>query len=350
MSETTSSGLWWTKSKCLSVIFCNDRSASEKKSTSRFERAVDQVWTCERLPWKTEVPIQAVDLDTQTKTEKKCWCEGKSEVSEWDGETWRGRARNMERIGQEKLERKRVKIIWNKKSLYSRSPHNIHVQCCADQCTLPSSFPQKSHRALMTAAVAKWITPFSGPIWKKIRSLKHVQRSLEKCSKEKCKTKKNTWKTLASWFHKEPARSVIHLAKSVKHMAGWTIHMVRSVVDLDLSHTWLNGSYSCVCLSVFQFLPSVVDYDWSAHASSRQNCWRSPRVVARPQTAPSLAWRWQLEKISTWTQNAANIYCCERTLIPKTIGNRKKRLCVRWLGVINLTWENLQIAKHKSVR
>ena len=28
----------------------------------------------------------------------------------------------------------------------------------------------------------------------------------------------------------------------------------------------------------------------------------------------------------------------------------KKRLCVRWLGVINLTWENLQIAKHKSVR
>ena len=37
------------------------------------------------------------------------------------------------------------------------------------------------------------------------------------------------------------------------------------------------------------------------------------------------------------------------TLIPKTIGNRK-RLCVRWLGVINLTWENLQIAKHKSGR
>ena len=37
-------------------------------------------------------------------------------------------------------------------------------------------------------------------------------------------------------------------------------------------------------------------------------------------------------------------------LIPKTIGNRKKRLCVRWLGVINLTWENLQIAKHKSGR
>ena len=27
-----------------------------------------------------------------------------------------------------------------------------------------------------------------------------------------------------------------------------------------------------------------------------------------------------------------------------------KGLCVRWLGVINLTWENLQIAKHKSVR
>ena len=37
-------------------------------------------------------------------------------------------------------------------------------------------------------------------------------------------------------------------------------------------------------------------------------------------------------------------------LIPKTIGNRKKRLCVRWLGVINLTWENLQIAQRKSVR
>ena len=34
-------------------------------------------------------------------------------------------------------------------------------------------------------------------------------------------------------------------------------------------------------------------------------------------------------------------------LIPNTIGNRKKRLCVRWLGGINLTWENLQIAKHK---
>ena len=28
----------------------------------------------------------------------------------------------------------------------------------------------------------------------------------------------------------------------------------------------------------------------------------------------------------------------------------EKRLCVRWLGVINSTWENLQIAKHKSVR
>ena len=29
--------------------------------------------------------------------------------------------------------------------------------------------------------------------------------------------------------------------------------------------------------------------------------------------------------------------------------DEKKRSCVRWLGVINLTWENLQIAKHKSV-
>ena len=28
----------------------------------------------------------------------------------------------------------------------------------------------------------------------------------------------------------------------------------------------------------------------------------------------------------------------------------RKRLCVRWLRVINLLWENLQIAKHKSVR
>ena len=36
-------------------------------------------------------------------------------------------------------------------------------------------------------------------------------------------------------------------------------------------------------------------------------------------------------------------------LIPKTIGNRKKRLCVR-LRSGNTTWENLQIEKHKSVR
>ena len=34
----------------------------------------------------------------------------------------------------------------------------------------------------------------------------------------------------------------------------------------------------------------------------------------------------------------------------KNYWNEKKRLCVRWLGVINLTWENLQIAKHKSGR
>ena len=36
-------------------------------------------------------------------------------------------------------------------------------------------------------------------------------------------------------------------------------------------------------------------------------------------------------------------------LIPKTIGNRKKRLCVRLRWGINITWENLQIEKHKSV-
>ena len=36
-------------------------------------------------------------------------------------------------------------------------------------------------------------------------------------------------------------------------------------------------------------------------------------------------------------------------LIPKLL-EIEKRLCVRWLGVINLTWENLQIAKHKSGR
>ena len=34
----------------------------------------------------------------------------------------------------------------------------------------------------------------------------------------------------------------------------------------------------------------------------------------------------------------------------KNYWKQKKRLCVRWLGVINLTWENLQIAKHKSGR
>ena len=39
------------------------------------------------------------------------------------------------------------------------------------------------------------------------------------------------------------------------------------------------------------------------------------------------------------------------TIIPKTIGNRK-RDCAwgAWLGVINISWENRQIAKHKSVR
>lgn len=27
------------------------------------------------------------------------------------------------------------------------------------------NLPQRSHKALMMAAVAKWVTPFSGPIW-----------------------------------------------------------------------------------------------------------------------------------------------------------------------------------------
>ena len=45
-----------------------------------------------------------------------------------------------------------------------------------------------------------------------------------------------------------------------------------------------------------------------------------------------------------WKINGASI-----VLIPKLL-EIEKRLCVRWLGVINLTWENLQIAKHKSVR
>ena len=34
----------------------------------------------------------------------------------------------------------------------------------------------------------------------------------------------------------------------------------------------------------------------------------------------------------------------------KNYWKMKKRLCVRWLRVINLTWENLQFAKHKSGR
>ena len=33
----------------------------------------------------------------------------------------------------------------------------------------------------------------------------------------------------------------------------------------------------------------------------------------------------------------------------KNYWKQKKRLCVRWLGVINTIWENLKIAKHKSV-
>ena len=37
-------------------------------------------------------------------------------------------------------------------------------------------------------------------------------------------------------------------------------------------------------------------------------------------------------------------------LIPKTIGNRKGDLCVKLFEVANTTWENLQIAKHKSVQ
>ena len=37
-------------------------------------------------------------------------------------------------------------------------------------------------------------------------------------------------------------------------------------------------------------------------------------------------------------------------IITKNYWKQKKRLCMRWLGVINLTWENLQIAKHKSIR
>ena len=39
-----------------------------------------------------------------------------------------------------------------------------------------------------------------------------------------------------------------------------------------------------------------------------------------------------------------------RDISTKNYWKYKKRLCVRWLGVINFTWEDLQIAKHKSVR
>ena len=39
-----------------------------------------------------------------------------------------------------------------------------------------------------------------------------------------------------------------------------------------------------------------------------------------------------------------------KNITTKNFWKWKKRLCVRWLGVINLTWKNLQIAKHKSVR
>ena len=54
---------------------------------------------------------------------------------------------------------------------------------------------------------------------------------------------------------------------------------------------------------------------------------------------------WLVANLVAWEEKSQFVW----TLM-KTIGNRKRDLCVRWLGVINLTWENLQIAKHKSVR
>ena len=43
------------------------------------------------------------------------------------------------------------------------------------------------------------------------------------------------------------------------------------------------------------------------------------------------------------------LYLGDKLLIPKTIGNRKRRLCVKLFWVTNTTWEHLQIATHKSV-
>lgn len=62
--------------------------------------------------------------------------------------------------------------------LVSHKVSYIHGVCLImpDSPTLPSALAHRSHTAFRTAAVAKWITPFSGPNWfKSLKSQKWVQ-------------------------------------------------------------------------------------------------------------------------------------------------------------------------------
>ena len=78
----------------------------------------------------------------------------------------------------------------------------------------------------------------------------------------------------------------------------------------------------------------------------------------RPLCSPSFKWHEPHDEWSKtqdkWSNPAQSYFVLPieklNQINTKNYWKKKKRLCVRWLGVINLTWENLQIAKHKSGR
>ena len=76
----------------------------------------------------------------------------------------------------------------------------------------------------------------------------------------------------------------------------------------------------------------------------------------RPLCSPSFKWHEPRDEWSKtqdkWSNPAQSYFVLPiekmNQINTKNYWNKKKRLCVRWLGVINLTWENLQNAKHRT--
>ena len=132
---------------------------------------------------------------------------------------------------------------------------------------------------------------------------------------------------------------------------------IRTIGD-ELTLTLAKKSPFSFLPSHFPSLPSRRGHHCGAKIRNEFTLSIAKKIFALRLCSPSFKWHEPRDEWSKtqdkWSNPAQSNFVLPmekmNQINTKNYWKYKKRLCMRWLGVINLTWENLQIAKHKSGR